>query len=1167
MRGLSTVASFVVFLAAFTVVMFSIFYFYGLLREATQKGVAAIYSSITYDTAANISMSGGACGVGGGPYLYYVVTDSGGGLLYNGTSPPPCPPGRPGLYLYRAVRRDGGVSTAVVSIGGVWLSAASNASVVVLNDYRRTFALALNVTIYNPTGGYAVVTNITASLGAPQINCSGPPAYNQPVVVPPGGSKTVQLGAAVCAASYDFVLGGRPASVVANISARYKNLTLYTSSQPVATAYTAQPTRGNFTAGGGRCLVGYMPEGAVYYVLLSGSTPILNGTPQWQSPGYAVVPCPNSGGLFRYRVVSSSGSVVEVPVAVGRILAWAESNITVAYVNSINQTIRFDLYLRFTNPNTGFTPFNATYSLVYNNSLLSCSPTNGSLNNIVLQPGDTRAVYADTVACTVLGKFNVTNVGVKIDAVYTGGGYSQTLYSGVVGVASYAAAPNWVVVRVVWGSGAAAGTPGYGVAQFVYRRGLVSLLWTPAAAPPPPVCPATRVYLDTSLAPLLSASWRLVGNYNVTTLSMKIYPGWPEDYTVATLAPTTAPQQVSLVKAASYGSAQYSVYLGGLLQFNESLSFNNPVSLPAPLRWVTKASGPYWVTANASVAALCSYPLLNLTATPMSKLYSQTFSCGTTTYVEGFGGYCSFFGFDTTPPWLILKASNRLSAAYISDRVGNPVPSLYTEGNNGWGAGFINVTQWVGPVSAGSSFSIQYYLQAALSGTDYLQVNFFIDVNGDGRPDQEVIYYYSVNGRTPAALAYNFYGYAIPTTSILLTNFQNTQTTWLTLTIPQVYSSGKIVGFAVATYSPNGNTKVYWDNIKLCVLPNNIAVYTRGYSYTQVYIDPNTGNPAPSLATEVDAYGASGNPQTDWGAAIAVYKLAQPVPALGTTVSVWGLYQKDANDLSNNVAYVSVGVDANGDGQVDKEYILYRSDTGGGPGAIVSAFFKDAAGNPVYVCTVDTTGACAATDPRFVVVNLGAMTSGNSYTWSYTLNDQGAVVAIALAATDGSYYGEGYSGDVWVYWDNLQLQYSACPLPAGWSVLGAYAWQSYNYLLASGSVAVYRGLVAGGLTYVSNFTGVGAYAVFDSSLTPIFGVSISGSGFSALCGSSAVSLGSLPSAAWVELRPLSGLGDIIVRDQYGNILARYGCPYTAAPQYIGYKTTNTLKIYNITALG
>jgi len=120
--------------------------------------------------------------------------------------------------------------------------------------------------------------------------------------------------------------------------------------------------------------------------------------------------------------------------------------------------------------------------------------------------------------------------------------------------------------------------------------------------------------------------------------------------------------------------------------------------------------------------------------------------------------------------------------------------------------------------------------------------------------------------------------------------------------------------------------------------------------------------------------------------------------------------------------------------------------------------------------------------------------------------------------------------------------------------------------LATGSAVVYRPLVDGALTYVSNFSSVGVYAVFDPSLNPVFGVEVNGSSFTALCGSATASLGSLPSAKWVELRPLSGFGDIIIRDQSGNILARYGCYYTATPQYVSFRG-GLMKVYRVEAWG
>jgi hypothetical protein len=294
------------------------------------------------------------------------------------------------------------------------------------------------------------------------------------------------------------------------------------------------------------------------------------------------------------------------------------------------------------------------------------------------------------------------------------------------------------------------------------------------------------------------------------------------------------------------------------------------------------------------------------------------------------------------------------------------------------------------------------------------------------------------------------------------------------------------------------------------------------------------------------------------------------VPAYGTTVSVWGRYVRDGRDARNNVAYFSIGVDTDGDGQIDKEYIIYRYDTAGGNGVIISMYFDDPdTGDPVVVCTVSNTGVCATTDPRFVAVNAGSMASGGNYQWSYTLYEQGAVLAVVLVAVDATGYQDGAADDFWVFWDDLTIQYSACPPPAGWSTVGSYVWQSNNYLLVSGSATAYMPLIAAptrALTYVANFSGVGTYAVFDSLLGVIFSVSVSGNSFTALCRDASVPLGSLPAARYVELRPLSGLGDVIIRDQHGAILARYGCRHTAAPQYVGFRG-GLLRVYSVETWG
>jgi hypothetical protein len=685
--------------------------------------------------------------------------------------------------------------------------------------------------------------------------------------------------------------------------------------------------------------------------------------------------------------------------------------------------------------------------------------------------------------------------------------------------------------------------------------------------------PPVSKNLNLSVYPLASARWAASDIYNVTYYRVKFVPGWPELYTVGYFVPRDPGWSARLEAVGRSGTGQYAIALGGQVQITESQNAGPPVPIAGatPLDWRILATQRFSILARAwfSQGGTTAVQLVNFTAEPMSKLYQQTFYCGVSQLYDGFSGYCSTYttGFDDVTLKFATSGSSR---AYLTkDR------TVHTVAEKGYAAAFLNLSSWIGGLPATGSFSIQYYLKTALSTSKKsdIQINFFIDTNGDGKPDVEYIYYISAaSGTIPPCLSSAFYGYSINCTSVLYSSQSPPTNQWLTWTIPKIYDYGVVVGVAFGAYHEDRSVDVHWDNLVVtyCPLPSNVQTYTRGQQYTQVYRDPNTSPTSPpSLATEVDAYGESGNPVADWGAAIAIYQLPSPVPAYGTAVSAWGRYVRNATDVQNNVAYLSIGVDTDGDGQVDKEYIIYRYDVSSSySGAIVSAFFRSG-GNPVYVCTVSTTGACTTTDPRFVVVNAGSMATGNNYQWSYTLYEQGAIVAVAFTAVDASYYASGTADDFWVYWDDLTIEYSACPPPAGWSVAGSYVWQSNNYLLVSGSATAYMPLIVAptrALTYVANFSGVGTYAVFDSSLGVIFGVSASGSSFTALCGGGSTPLGSLPAARYVELRPLNGLGDIIIRDQYGAILARYGCRYTTTPQYVGFRG-GLLRVYNVTALG
>jgi hypothetical protein len=258
-------------------------------------------------------------------------------------------------------------------------------------------------------------------------------------------------------------------------------------------------------------------------------------------------------------------------------------------------------------------------------------------------------------------------------------------------------------------------------------------------------------------------------------------------------------------------------------------------------------------------------------------------------------------------------------------------------------------------------------------------------------------------------------------------------------------------------------------------------------------------------------------------------KVGSPVSASGFSFSVSGLYIRNSTDVENNVAYVSVAIDTNNDDVVDTEYIFYRNDTVAGGGYVVPVF---------------------STTTTYYTYNIGGMVSGTSYTWSGSvpLSQNGSVLYVALVAVDASGNAPGTADDFWVFWDDLSLNYYACdPLPSGWSV--------------SGDVT-YRSTVAGGISYAANFTGQYPFGFyfFDSGLNPVFGVNVtSASSYVVVCGASRYTL-SVSGVYWVDLRPLSGVYEAILRNSSGNILARSMCSPSGSLSYVGFKNVNSFTL-------
>ncbi|MEM4492520.1 MAG: hypothetical protein QXJ71_02005, partial [Pyrobaculum sp.] len=1100
MRGLSTVAAFVVLLFAFAAIFASVFFFYNLLLGATQKGVEAIYSSVFTDSQEAFTYSNSACGVTGGG-IYYILQDEKGAVLYNGTTPP-CPPATRGIYVIRAVRRDGSVGITRVAVGGLRVEAVSQIAYL---GPGGSVSIQLRIRLMNPNNTYVPVDRITISNPPANLSCRVP-AEEVPLntVIGPNEARELSIGTMECNATRDYLIDDRR-TVNISTTVYYRGLPVDAVTSAVLTVVDRFGTASFNITSPGRCVLNIPVSKALQYAVAG---------PGKSLPGLS---CPWGAGDYTYKALGSDGVVYTAPVSVRQnsIYAWAEANRTVTYVSSTGQSFTFSLYLRFSNKLPAYVPFNYTYRLIYDTNLLSCTTSKNS-GMLVLAPGETRAVDAGAVTCTVLRQFDEASIGALITAAYNYSGGSVVLYSGVVGGPSYAGQPNWVVMRVLWRSAAVGTAPGASVVEVQQRKALFTVLWTPTA--PPPRCPLVWVYPYVYLWPLLSWSSASAQGYNVTTLTLKAMPNWPEQYDVASLAANMSGWSASLNKTLEIFSGDYRVYLGGVLQLSPTQSSGQPVALPAALGWYVNTQSPGVVEANATLFGQrrCTSPLLRLAVSPMALAASKTFQCTTSQAVDNYNTYntvvsCRYWDFERSFPYN-RTVTYQSSISLSSSKKFNGTRSLFFDITQDWGYAvfYIDVRQWLGVVPASASFSIYINPNKRPDASRYYQVSFFIDRDGDGKPDLELIYYARRGGYIQLSPLLGF-----STTTTVGGTFNVKAGKWRQFTLSSIYPTGHLVGIALSS-SGKADADVYWDSMKLC--PQSYfsnapyaTVVADGWTSTGVYIDTQRSpTTPPSLALEVDAADNTGDVLADYGIAAFIYNvtkwLGAPIPAYGTSIAVKVLYQRDVKDVRNNVYYMSLGVDTNGDGTVDKEVVYYTPDTAVGPGVVVSLYFTNSTGDPLVVCTVDTAGNCAVTNSTIFAAY--KITSFNTTTIAPQL--PGAVLYIGLAAVDAMGYSDGAVDDFWVFWDDLTVTYSACGLPAGWGASGRYAWQSYGYLLVTGNAVVNTSLVSGGLTYISNFTGSGLYAVFDPLLSPIFGVYKSGSSFSAYCLGSSTPLGVFP---------------------------------------------------------
>jgi hypothetical protein len=201
MRGLSTVAAFVVFLTAFAVVMFSVFYFYDVLRGETQRGVSAVQSAVVHDAPVRLVYNGSRCLLEGGPYIFYILT-RGGVAVYEGPADE-CPSEK-GLYRYIGVARSGDLGYADVYVGPSVADAAAD-RLVIFHTSMNSFTFRLYLKLYNNSSGWAPYTSLKVKLAynSSILNCrflgrNTDETSVGPAVVSPAGLASFNLGEVEC---------------------------------------------------------------------------------------------------------------------------------------------------------------------------------------------------------------------------------------------------------------------------------------------------------------------------------------------------------------------------------------------------------------------------------------------------------------------------------------------------------------------------------------------------------------------------------------------------------------------------------------------------------------------------------------------------------------------------------------------------------------------------------------------------------------------------------------------------------------------------------------------------------------------------------------------------------------------------------------------------------
>lgn len=237
---------------------------------------------------------------------------------------------------------------------------------------------------------------------------------------------------------------------------------------------------------------------------------------------------------------------------------------------------------------------------------------------------------------------------------------------------------------------------------------------------------------------------------------MKFKRGWPEIYTVGQFRARYLGWAARLEVVGRVGNpgGTYAISLGGQVQITDAQSGGPYVPTSAPLTWYTGTTGRYSVLARAwfNQGGIYAWRWVNFTAEPMTRLYSQTFSCPGYTYAwtwmcAGSTTYSDPLAYSSRPTYITEYT------VYDPQTVTTPVQytgtSIRTQidaekSSYGLSSVLYNVrARWGSVPAAGAFVSVTgTYTRGpgnAQNNVAYLSVA--VDTNGDGVPDLEFIAY------------------------------------------------------------------------------------------------------------------------------------------------------------------------------------------------------------------------------------------------------------------------------------------------------------------------------------------------------------------------------------------------------------------------------------------